>query len=38
MFGIVKKTAIIIDTISKVTELSNDTITITGKCFKSPTN
>lgn len=35
MFGIVKKTAITIDTISKITQPSNDTIKITGKDSKS---
>lgn len=35
MFGIVKKTAVVIDTISKVTETSNDTITIVGKDSKN---
>jgi hypothetical protein len=35
MFGIVKKTAIIIDTISRVSEVSSDTISIIGKDCKA---
>lgn len=38
MFGIVKKTAIIIETITRVEELSSDTISIVGKCFKETKN
>ena len=38
MFGFVKKIAISIESISKVLELPNDKITITGKCFKDVKN
>lgn len=37
MFGIVKKTAIVIDSISKLTQPSPETITITGRHHKSNT-
>jgi len=38
MFGIVKKIAISIESITKVAELPNDKITINGKCFKDVKN
>lgn len=38
MFGIVKKIAISIETITKVTELPNDKIAISGKCLYDAKN
>lgn len=36
MFGFVKKIAIEFDTITNLTEITNEKITLTGKCFKDP--